>query len=44
VSARHLFEKEHIEWEHWEGEYHRYFQEVQRLNKAGDKIKELSKN
>jgi len=37
VNGRHLFEKEHIEREHWEGEYHRYFQEVQRLNKKGDK-------
>jgi len=46
VGARHLFEKKHIEQERWEGEYHRYFQEVQRLDKEGDKnhrtIKELN--
>jgi len=38
-------ESERIEREHWEGEYHRYAQEVHRFNKEGDKnhetIKEL---
>jgi len=37
MGARHLFGKDPIEQEHWEGEYHRYFQEVQRLDKEGDK-------
>jgi len=37
VSACHLFEKEHIDRDHWEGEYHRYFQEVQRLDEEGNK-------
>jgi len=46
VDARHFFEKEHIKQEHWEGEFHRYFQQVRRLDKEGEKyhrtIKELN--
>jgi len=46
VNSRHLFEREQGEREHWDGEYHRYFQEVQRLSNEGDKnhraIKELN--
>jgi len=46
-GAHHLLDKEHIEPEHWEGEYNRCFHEVQRLDEEGNKnhksIKELKR-
>jgi len=37
LKGHHLFERKQGEREHWEGEYHQYFQEVQRLNLEGEK-------
>jgi len=45
-SAKKLLENEQIEREHWEGEYHRCYQEIQRLEQEGEKnnwsIRELN--
>jgi len=43
LIVKHRLEKEHLKREHWEGEYYRYSQEVQRLNKEGDKNQETIK-
>jgi len=44
LGAHHLLEKENIKREHWEGEYHRCFHEVQRLDEKGDKNHKSIKN